>query len=334
MRVCVIGAGSVGGMLAARLALAGETVTVVGRPGAHLHAIQSSGLKLIWNDGTEHLARTIKAVSDVAAAGPQDLVILGLKAQLLPAVAPKVPSLYDRDTMVMTVQNGIPWWYFQRHGGRFDGLRLPALDPEGLLERNVPAGRVIGSVVYAAAGVPAPGVIKHVDGNGFPVGELDGTKSERIVRVSVMLEKAGFQARILDSVRSEIWLKARGNMTFNPISALTRATLIEICRFPETRELASEMMTEAQAVAEKLGIEFSDTIEKRIAGAESAGAFKTSMLQDVEAGRSLEVEAIIGTIRFLGRLTGTPTPAIDTIYACTKLLDSVIARRRAPEKGA
>lgn len=328
MRIGVIGAGSVGGMLAARLALAGEVVTVVARPGAHLQAMQKDGLKLVWHDGTEHLARGIKAVGDVAQAGPQDLVILGLKAHMLPTVAAAVPKLYDGDTMVMTIQNGLPWWYFQRHGGSFDGRRLEALDPGGVLEANIQPHRIIGCVVYAAATVAGPGIIKHVDGNGFPVGELDGSRSERIARVSGALERAGFRARILDDVRSEIWLKARGNMTFNPISALTRATLIEICKFPETRRLATEMMTEAQAIAEKLGITFSDTIEKRIAGAEVAGAFKTSMLQDVEAGRSLEVEAIIGTIRDLGRMTNTPTPAIDSVYACTKLLDAVIGWRR------
>jgi len=326
MRICVIGVGAIGGMLAARLSVAGEAVTVVDQ-GPHLKAIQKNGLKLVWNDGTEYLAREIKAVGVVEEAGPQDLVILGLKAHILPKVAHAVPALYGADTIVMTVQNGLPWWYFQHHGGPFDGRRLETLDPDGALEAHIPPERIIGCVVYSAAAVTGPGVIKHVDGDRFPVGELDGSESERIKRVARALEGAGLQARILDDVRSEIWLKAWGNLPFNPISALTRATLVEICQFPETRQLGADIMTEAQAIAKKLGITFRDTIEKRIAGAEVAGAFKTSMLQDVEAGRSLEVEAIIGTIRALGRVTETPTPAIDAVYACTKLLDAVIGWR-------
>jgi 2-dehydropantoate 2-reductase len=326
MRICVIGVGAIGGMLAARLSVAGEAVSVVDQ-GPHLKAIQKNGLKLVWNDGTEYLAREIKAVGAVEDAGPQDLVILGLKAHILPKVAHAVPALYGADTIVMTVQNGLPWWYFQHHGGPFDGRRLETLDPDGVLEAHIPPERIIGCVVYSAAAVTGPGVIKHVDGDRFPVGELDGSESERIKRVARALEGAGLQARILDDLRSEIWLKAWGNLPFNPISALTRATLVEICQFPETRQLGTEIMTEAQAIAKKLGITFRDTIEKRIAGAEVAGAFKTSMLQDVEAGRSLEVEAIIGTIRALGRVTETPTPAIDAVYACTKLLDAVIGWR-------
>jgi len=328
MRICVIGAGAIGGMMAVKLALGGEEVSVIDM-GEHLAAIQKDGLKLIWEDGTELHAKDIKAYGSIAEAGNQDLVILALKAHHMAAVAPEMPGLYGDDTMVMTVQNGMPWWYFQRHGGDLDGKRLETLDPDGVLEENIPAERIVGCVVYPAGAVEAPGVIKHVEGDRFPVGELDGAESERITKLFNTLEGAGFRSRILDNIRSEIWLKAWGNLSFNPISSLSHATLVDICQFPETRQLAADMMEEAQTVAHKLGIEFRHTIEKRIAGAESVGAHKTSMLQDVEAGRSLEIEALVGSILEMARLTDTPTPHIDSIYACVKLLDRTMARMNA-----
>jgi 2-dehydropantoate 2-reductase len=232
-------------------------------------------------------------------------------------------------TMIVTVQNGIPWWYFHKHGGPHDGERLKSLDPSGVLTKKIDGDRIIGCVVYPAAAVPEPGVIRHVEGDRFPIGELDGSASERVQRLYDTLLNAGFRSRILDDIRSEIWLKAWGNLSFNPISALTHATLVEICQFPDTRNLAAAMMRESQAIAEKLGITFRHTIEKRIEGAESVGAHKTSMLQDVELGRSLEIEALMGAVLELGRMTEIPAPSISAVYACVKLLNKVMLLKGA-----
>jgi 2-dehydropantoate 2-reductase len=221
----------------------------------------------------------------------------------------------------MTVQNGIPWWYFQKHGGPLDGTRLISLDPDEVLASTIDVDRIVACVVYPAATVVAPGVIRHVEGNRYPVGELDGRLSNRAREIEALLVNAGLKSRILTDIRAEIWLKAIGTLAFNPISSLTHATMAEICRFPDTRQLATTMMTEAQTIAEKLGITLRLTIERRIEGAEAVGAHKTSMLQDVEAGRPLEIEALIGAVLEMGRLTQTPTPAIDTVYALVKLLD-------------
>ncbi len=323
MKICVVGAGAIGGLMGAKFALAGEEVTVIDQ-GTHLAAIQKNGLKLNWEDGSEHVAKNIKAVDSVAKAGPQDMIILALKAHYLESVARDIPSLIGPDTVIVTVQNGIPWWYFHKHGGEFDGHRLESLDPDGVLEKHIDGDRIIGCVVYPAAAITEPGVIHHVEGDRFPIGELDGSESERVTKLYDTLVNAGFRSRILDNIRSEIWLKAWGNLSFNPISALTHATLVEICQFSETRKLAAAMMQEAQDIANKLGIEFRHTIEKRIAGAEGVGAHKTSMLQDVELGRSLEVEALIGAILELGGLTATPAPSIEAVYACVKLLNKIM----------
>ena len=330
MRICVVGAGAIGGLMAVKLAAAGNTVTVIDQ-GAHLAAIRKNGLKLIWEDG-EELSASVTAVGNAAEAGPQDLVILAVKAHFLEQVARDVDSLLDQDTMIVTVQNGMPWWYFHNFGGDLDGRRLETLDPSGILDRYIPAERIVGCVVYPAGAVAAPGVIKHVEGDRFPVGELDGTTSARVQRLHDLLVAAGFRSRILDDIRSEIWLKAWGNLSFNPISALTHATLEDICRFPQTRALAAAMMAEAQTIGEKLGVTFRHTIEKRIAGAESVGAHKTSMLQDVEAGRSLETEALIGAILEMGRLTDTPAPAIEAVYACVMLLNKTMVSESAGVK--
>ena len=321
-RVCIVGAGAIGGLLAVKLATAGNQVTVIDQ-GAHLKAIQDKGLKLIWEDGSEAVAR-IKAVARAAEAGPQDLVILAVKAHFLEAVVRDLDSVLEPQTMVLTVQNGLPWWYFQRLGGEYDGQQLRSLDPSGILRRKIEPERIVGCVVYPAAGVTEPGVIRHVEGDRFPIGELDGRESDRVKELHDLLVGAGLKSRVLADIRSEIWLKAWGNLSFNPISALTHATLVDICRFPETRALAADMMTEAQQVAEKLGVTFRHTIEKRIQGAESVGAHKTSMLQDVEFGRSLETEALIGSILEMAELTETPAPAIRAVYACVKLLNKVM----------
>ena len=323
MKICVVGAGAIGGLLAAKFALAGETVTVIDQ-GTHLAAIKQKGLKLIWQDGSEAFAENITASDKLEEAGPQDLVILALKAHYLGKVARQMPVLMGAETAIVPMQNGIPWWYFHKHGGAFDGRRLTSLDPSGVLAKNIDGDRIVGCVVYPAAGVTEPGVIRHVEGDRFPVGEPDGSKSARVQLIHDLLVKAGFRSRILDDIRSEIWLKAWGNLSFNPISALTHATLVEICQFADTRRLAATMMGEAQAIAEKLGVTFRHTIEKRIAGAESVGAHKTSMLQDVERGRSLEIEALMGAVLELGALTETPAPAIEAVYACVKLLNKVM----------
>ena len=322
MKICVIGAGAIGGMMAVKLGLAGEDVTVIAR-GPKLEAIRKNGFKLIWEDGTEHVAE-VGATDKIGEVGNQDVIILAVKAHHHDQVAREVPSLVGDDTMIVTVQNGIPWWYFHRHGGEFEGRRLDTLDPDGVLEKNIDGDKIIGCIAYPAATVDAPGVIHHVEGDRFPVGELDGSESERVQALHDMFVNSGLRSRVLDDIRSEIWLKAWGNLSFNPISALTHATLVDICQFKETRKLSETMMREAQEIAEKLGITFRHTIEKRIAGAEGVGAHKTSMLQDVEAGRALETEALIGAVLELSQLTETPAPAIEAVYACVKLLNKVM----------
>lgn len=327
MRICVVGAGAIGGLMAVKLSLAGNDVTVIDQ-GSHLAAIQKDGLKLIWEDGSEHVAK-LTAVGSAAEAGPQDLVILAVKAHFLDQIARDVEKLLDNDTMIMTVQNGMPWWYFHNYKGPLNGTRLKSLDPSGVLDRYIPGNRIVGCVVYPAAAVTGPGVIKHVEGDRFPIGELDGSESARVQKLHDLLVEAGFRSRILDDIRSEIWLKAWGNLSFNPISALTHATLEDICTFKETRALAATMMAEAQVIGEKLDVTFRHTIEKRIDGAQSVGKHKTSMLQDVEAGRSLETEALIGAILEMGKLVEVPSPAIEAIYACVKLLNKTMLLEQA-----
>ncbi len=319
MKVCVVGAGAIGGMVGVRLALSGAEVTLIAR-GAHLDAIKRDGLKLILNDGSEHIARDVKATDDMRTAGPQDLIILALKAHQIAPVVDEICSMFGPESVVLTMQNGIPWWYFQRHGGPYDGHVIKSLDPHGYLSQHIQSERIIGCIAYPAAEIVRPGVIQHVEGDRFPVGELDGSESFRAKAISEMLVNAGFKSPILPDIRSEIWLKAWGNLTFNPISALTHSTLVDICQFSLSRRLAEQMMLEAQRIANKLGITFRVPLEKRIKGAERVGKHKTSMLQDVEAGKEVEVDALVGSIVELGELTETPTPHILSVYALTKLL--------------
>ena len=323
MKICVVGAGAIGGLLGAKFALAGQDVTLIDR-GAHLAAIQRDGLKLIGQDGGEAVVRDIAARDSLKGLDPQDLIVLAVKAHFLDGIAREIPALADPQTTIMTCQNGIPWWYFHRHGGPHDGRRLKSLDPTGVLEKNIDSALIVGCVVYPAAAVPEPGVIRHIEGDYFPVGELDGKESDRATRLYELLVGAGFRSRILSDIRSEIWLKAWGNLSFNPISALTHATLESICRLPETRRLAATMMREAQDIAESLGITFRHTIEKRIEGAEQVGSHKTSMLQDVELGRSLEIEALVGAVLELAEITEMPAPSIEAVYACVKLLNKTM----------
>ncbi|CAN5386667.1 2-dehydropantoate 2-reductase [soil metagenome] len=319
MKIAVIGAGAIGGLVGAKLALAGEDVTFIVR-GANLSAIRQNGFELIGADGQKQVARHVKATDDYAEPGPQDIVILAMKAHQVEAVAHDVPRLFGPHTVVVTMQNGIPFWYFHQHGGALAGSKVRMVDPTGVVAAQIPAERVIGCVVYPASELIAPGVVRHIEGDRFPLGELDGSPSERVGRVANVFTQAGFKAPVLDNIRAEIWLKLWGNLTFNPISSLTHSTLEAICQFPLTRGLAGAMMREAQAVAHKLGIEFRVTLEKRIAGAEKVGKHKTSMLQDIEAGRAPEIDALVGAVVELAQLTDTQTPHIDTVYALVKLL--------------
>jgi 2-dehydropantoate 2-reductase len=323
MKIAIIGAGAIGGYVGAKLALAGETVTFMVR-GANLSAIRSRGIKLVMRDGTTHIASNVAAANDYAAAGEQDVVVVAVKAHQVEDVAADVPKLFGPNTVVITMQNGIPDWYFHKHGGPLASTPVLSVDPSGALARCIPAERVIGCVVYPACELVAPGVIQHIEGDRLPLGELDGTVSERIALVASAFERAGMTAPVLTDIRAEIWLKLWGNLTFNPISALTRSTLVDICQFGPTRELAAEMMREAQQIAHKLGIAFRVSLDKRIAGAERVGKHKTSMLQDIEGGRAPEIEALVGSVLELGRLTHTQAPHIEAVYALTALLAQTV----------
>jgi 2-dehydropantoate 2-reductase len=271
-------------------------------------------------DGTQLHARNVRAVEDMREAGVQDLVLLAVKAHQVTPIAASLGFLCDADTSIVTMQNGIPWWYFHKLQGPYEGKPVLSADPGGVIARHIDPARIIGSVVYPAANLTAPGVVTVVEGNRFGLGELDGSTTPRLQTIATCLIDAGFKAPITSDIRSEIWLKLWGNLTFNPVSALTHATLVEICQFPLTRALAGQMMSEAEAIARKLGVTFRVGIERRIAGAERVGAHKTSMLQDVEQGRPIELEALVGSVVELGALTGTPTPAISAIFACASLL--------------
>ena len=315
-----MGAGAIGGLLAVRLATSGHDVSVLAR-GEHLAVIATSGLTLVEPDGSALVARGLRASDDLAQLGTQDLVVLALKAHQVVEVAERLPQLYHDDTVVLPLQNGIPWWFFQKFGGPFDGRRITALDPEGVLERNIPVDRIVGAIAYPAAERDAPGVIRLVEGDRFPIGELDGERSERAQAISHLLGVAGFKSRVLSDIRAHLWVKAWGNMAFNPISALTGTTLAQICRYPATRALARRIMLEAADVATALGLELRVSVEQRIEGAEKVGEHKTSMLQDVEAGRALEIDPLVGTFVELGELTGTPMPATSAIYDLVSLLN-------------
>jgi 2-dehydropantoate 2-reductase len=319
MRIAIVGVGAIGGYVGVRLALAGEQVTFIAR-GANLDALRTRGIRLQSAAGGEESLSKVIATDDYSAAGPQDIIILAMKAHQVEAVVGEVPKMFATDTIVVPMQNGIPYWYFHRHGGRLAGTRVHSVDPNGLIYDKIPCERVVGCVVYPAAELVSPGVIRHVEGNRFPVGEPDGTISARVSQLAQCFIKGGMQAPILSDIRSEVWLKLWGNLTFNPISALSRATLAGICRYPPSRAVAVAMMSEAQSVANKLGITFRVPLERRIAGAEKVGHHKTSMLQDVENARTLEIDALLGSVLELANLTDTPTPHIETVYALTKLL--------------
>ena len=324
MKICIVGAGAIGGYLGARLALAGEEVTFIAR-NRNLEAINANGFRLIAEDGSEQHAANVRAVQRCADAGAQDAVLLTVKAHQVRDLLPDLRALFGPDTMVVTMINGIPWWYFHKLAGPHEGRALESVDPGGLLAASIEPGRVVGSVVYPATELVAPGVVKVIEGNRFTLGEPDGTRSARIEALSQALMRAGFKAPVARDIRSEIWVKLCGNLSLNPLSALTHATLQDICRFPPTRALAAAMMGEGQRVAEALGVRFKITLEQRLAGAEAVGAHKTSMLVDVENGRALELQALVGAVIELGRITGVATPTIEAIHAATSLLARTLA---------
>jgi 2-dehydropantoate 2-reductase len=327
MKIAIVGAGAIGGLLGARLSAAGEEVTFIAR-NKNLSAIQANGFKLLLEDGGELLAPSAKAVQNMPDAGIQDVIFLTVKAHQVRELLPDLLAMIGKHTMLVTMINGIPWWYFQKYEGHHAGTTLNSVDPDGEIAKHIDPACIIGSIVYPAAELIAPGVVRVIEGNRFTLGELDGSRSERIEALSQVMIRAGFKAPVSKDIRGEIWLKLWGNLSFNPISALTHATLEDICTFEPSRELAANMMREAQTVAEKLGVAFKVSLDKRIAGAQAVGAHKTSMLQDVENGRALELNALVGSVVELGRITGTPTPTIDAIYAVTRLLAHTLAAQR------
>ena len=316
MRICIFGAGAIGGLLAARLAAAGiADLSIVAR-GAHLEAIQRGGLRLVETGGER--SHAIRATGKPEELGPQDYVILALKAHSVTGALDQIVPLLGADTTVVTAQNGVPWWYFYRHGGPLEGTRLTAVDPGGAIWARIDPARVIGCIAYPAAEVEAPGVVRHIEGDRFPVGEPSGGRTDRIVRLSQALIAAGFRAAIRSDIRSEIWVKLWGNLSFNPISALTGGTLAEIVGDAGTRAVARSMMVEAEMIGERLGVRFPVDVDRRIAGAGGVGAHKTSMLQDLERGRPLEIDALVTAVQELGRLTAVPTPSIDIVLSLVR----------------
>ncbi|WP_460451275.1 2-dehydropantoate 2-reductase [Alsobacter sp. SYSU BS001988] len=312
MRVTVYGAGAIGGYMGALLHRAGADVTFIAR-GAHLDAMRRNGVRVIRKE--DEIVAHPRCTDDPSEAGPQDFVILALKAHSVPGVVEAMQPLLGNETGIVTAVNGIPYWYFHRHGGRFEGSTLESIDPGGEQWRRLGPERAIGCVVYPATEVVEPGVIKHVYGDKFPIGEPSGELSDRVQRFSALMADAGLRAPVLDNIRDEIWLKLWGNLCFNPISALTGATLDVICSDPGTRAVAKAMMLEAKAIADVIGVRFRVDVERRIDGAGAVGAHKTSMLQDLERGRPMEIDPLVTVVQEMGTLVGVPTPTIDTVLA-------------------
>jgi len=322
MKIVIAGAGAIGGYIGARLARAGADVVLFAR-GPHLKAMQERGLRVISADGDPGEFVVKPAVTgDLASIGPADVVFLGVKAHGLTALAPQLEPLLGPETVVVSTQNGIPWWYFHGVGGELEGYRLERVDPGGVIDAHIEPRRVVGSLAYFATDIVEPGVIRHTEGNKISFGEPDGSKSERLRRIAEPLIAAGFRCPINARFRHEIWVKLLGNVAFNPISALTGATLEELVRHPDASRTIREIMAETEAVAAKFGIELPISIEQRMAGAEKVGAHKTSMLQDLEAGRPMELEAVVGAVVELGDKLGVPVQTTRTVYACAKMLDA------------
>ena len=319
MKFAIVGAGAIGAFVGAMLAKSGEDVTLIAR-GDHLRAMQERGVRVRGEIGEfeAHPAAT----DDPANVGEVDVVLLTLKAHSLPAMAPRLTPLIGPQTSIVSAQNGIPWWYFYRHGGPLEGTHLESVDPGGVITQHVESARVIGCIIYPSTVIVEPGVIQHTEGNRFAIGEPDGSKSDRCRAIADVLIKAGLRCPIRTNLRHDMWVKLMGNVAYNPISALTGATLIEIVQCSETRELAAAIMREADSVARKLGIELGVSIEQRLAGAEKVGHHKTSMLQDIEAGKPTELEAIVGAVIELGEKLGVDLPNTKSVYERVKLLES------------
>jgi 2-dehydropantoate 2-reductase len=317
MKICIFGAGAIGGYMGVKLAQAGAEVSLVAR-GPHLAAMQAKGLTLI-EEGADPVTVPVTASDNPADLGPQDYVIVTLKAHSVPPIVPKMQPLIGDHTTIVSGVNGVPWWYFHKIGTELEGTRLTSVDPGNAQWDGFGPDRVLGCVVYPAAEVAQPGIIKHIEGNRFSLGEPDGSKSDRAVALSQALAAAGLKAPVRPRLRDEIWVKLWGNLSFNPISALTHATLDVLCTDPDTRAVARNMMLEAQTIAEKLGVKFPIDVDRRIDGGAAVGAHRTSMLQDLDAGRPMEIDALVGSVQELGRVTQTPTPTIDTVLALIKL---------------
>lgn len=316
MKICIFGAGAIGGYMGVKLAQVGADVSLVAR-GPHLEAMQKNGLRLIEEDSD--ITVPVKASENPGDLGFQDYLIITLKAHSVSSIVDKVKPLVNEKTTIVSGVNGIPWWYFHKTGDEFEGTKLTSVDPGELQWNSFGPDKVLGCVVYPAAEVLEPGVIKHIEGNRFSLGEPDGSKSERALKLSNALIAAGLKAPVRPRLRDEIWVKLWGNLSFNPISALTSATLDVLCTDIGTREVARKMMLEAQSIAEKLGVKFPIDVERRIDGGASVGAHRTSMLQDLEQGRPMEIDALVTSVQELGHITKTPTPVIDIILSLIKL---------------
>ena len=316
MKICIFGAGAIGGYLAAQLAGADHEITLIAR-GPHLEAMQKNGLTL--EIGDKQKVFKVNCTDDPSVPGPQDCVILALKAHSVAPVVDQIVPLLGPDTTIVTAQNGILWWYFYGLPGPWEGHHLESADPGAKIWQTLGPERAIGCVVYPSCEIVRPGVIRHIHGNRFMLGEPDGSKSDRVVELGRIMTEAGLKAPVRKKIRDDIWLKLLGNTTFNPVSVLTHATLEQMGRDEDIRAIIHRMMSEAQDVASKLGVKFSMNIERRINAAIEVGAHKTSMLQDFEHGRPLELDALVGAVSELGRLASVPTPTIDEILALVRL---------------
>lgn len=317
MKICIFGAGAIGGYLGAKLAHAGTDVSLIAR-GPHLTAMQAGGLTLI-EEGKNPVTVPVKASDSALDLGSQDYVIVTLKAHSVPSVVQAMQPLIGDNTTIVSGVNGVPWWYFHKLGGPFEGTRLASIDPGDAQWNGFGPDRVLGCVVYPAAEVVRPGAVKHIEGNRFSLGEPDGSKSDRATALSQALTAAGLKAPVRPRIRDEIWVKLWGNLSFNPISALTHATLDVLCTDAGTRAVARGMMLEAQEIASKLGVKFPIDVDRRIDGGAAVGAHRTSMWQDLDLGRPMEIDALVTSVQELGRLTNTPTPTIDTVLALIQL---------------
>jgi len=317
MRFLIAGAGAIGAYMGARMAQAGCDVTLFAR-GPHLRAMQENGVQVRSYDG-DFVARPTIADS-LEKVGRVDVVFLGVKAHGLPQLAPHLKPVLGPNTTVVSTQNGIPWWYFQGFGGEWEGIRLERVDPGGVISAAIEAKSVVGSIIYFATEISEPGVIHHTEGNRITLGEPDGSRSDRIRSIAEALIASGFKCPVTARIRHEIWVKVLGNASFNPVSALTRATLVQIARDPGTSSVIRNIMQEVEAVSHKLGMELPISIDQRVAGAEKVGEHKTSMLQDLEAGRPMELEALVGAVVEIGERVGLPMTCTRTVYNCARLL--------------